>query len=122
MSFIKIYPLEEAATLRDADFGQGQPARCNAVRQFSAIELYLNIHEIAAFEECPLYLICEAETDALVNGIRLRLRNGGMWVLPDDAENEEERFVALLARAGRGEVVEMPYSPYLLELERKKQI
>ena len=123
MPFIKLYPLQETEAVRDEDFGRGNPARCLAVRRFDAREYYLNIQHIAAFEECPLYLICEAETDALVNGVRIRLAdgclNGGMIVVPDDPAENEPGFVEALQQAGRGEVAELGFSRYLRELEAK---
>lgn len=122
MSFLRIFPLKEIENVADEDFGNGNPARCLAQSRFGAREYYLNINDIAAFEECPLYLICKAETDALVNGIRIKLRSGEMMVLPDDPEKEEAGFINLLARAGQGEIVEMEYSHYMRELEDQKLI
>ncbi len=117
MPFIKIYPMQEIEGVSEASFGNGNPARCLAQGRFGAKELYLNIDEISAFEECPLYLISPVETDALVNGIRIRLRGGSMLVVADDPENDKERFLDLLGKATRGEIAEMEYSRYLLELE-----
>jgi hypothetical protein len=122
MSFIKLYPLVELEQVSDADFGKGNPARCHAQRRFGARECYLNVAQILAFEECPLYLICEAESDALVDGIRLKLVSGEMVVVPDDADNDEARFLSLLERASKGEPVEMPYSQYMQELEKQRLI
>ena len=122
MPFIKIHPLQETEAVRDEDFGRGNPARCLARRRFDTRELFLNIDQIAAFEECPLYLICEADPNALVNGIRIRLASGGMLVVPDDPEDDEPGFVEALGRASRGEIVELGYSRHLGELERKKLI
>jgi hypothetical protein len=45
-------------------------------------EYFLNVSEIEAFEECPSYLICKVETDALVNG----LCSGETIIVPDDAK------------------------------------
>lgn len=122
MSFIKIHPLQEIEAVRDEHFGMGNPARCLAVRRFDMRELYLNVNQIAAFEECPLYLICEADPNALVNGIRIRLASGGLLVVPDDPEDDEPNFLEALGRASRGEIVELGYSRHLAELERKKLI
>jgi hypothetical protein len=119
VSFIRIFPLQEIENASDEHFGKGQPARCHATDRFDARELYLNVNEIAAFEECPLYLISANETDALVNGIRIRLHSGARFVIPDDPEDEAASFLALLARAVRGEVVEMEFSRYLGELGKR---
>lgn len=118
MPFIRIFPLQETERVSLEDFGHGNPARCPVQPRFGAREYFLNVDEIAAFEECPLYLLSEVETDALVNGIRIRLRSGAMLVVPDDPEDAEDSFVNLLGRAARGEIVEMAYSRYLRELER----
>lgn len=67
MPFIRIFPLQEIEHAADEHFGKSQPARCHATDRFDALEFYLNVDEIAAFEECPLYLISEQETDALVS-------------------------------------------------------
>lgn len=122
MSFIKLYPLQEAARIDAENFGQGQPARCQAVPRFGAREITLNISQIAAFEECPLYLSCSAETDAVVNGIRIRLVDGSSFVVPDDPDTGEMGFLAALDQAARGELAEVPYSRYLRELQAKKLI
>lgn len=122
MSFIKIHPLQEIEAVRDEDFGRGNPARCHAVRRFGAKELLLNIYQIAAFEECPLYLICEADPNALVNGIRIRLAGGGLLVVADDPGEDESDFLTALGQACRGEIAEVAYSRHLRELERKKLI
>ncbi|ACL74242.1 hypothetical protein [Thioalkalivibrio sulfidiphilus] len=118
MSFIRIFPLQEIEHAADEHFGKSQPARCHATDRFDAREFYLNVDEIAAFEECPLYLISEQETDALVNGIRIRLRSGARFVIPDDPEDEEASFLALLGRALKGEIVEMEFSRYLGSLAK----
>lgn len=119
MSFIKLWPLEEAEHLREEDFGRGHPARCLAQRRFAARELYLNIQQIAAFGECPRYLSCTAEPNALVNGIRIRLVSGDMLVVAYDLEEDEPGFLTPLQRAAHGEVAESGYSRYLHELERQ---
>lgn len=121
MGFIKLYPLQEQEDNSDY-FGRGNPARCQAIGSYSAPEYYLNCDEIAAFEECPLYLISEAEPNALVNGLRVRLKSGQSFILADDPDEDGEAFVDLLARAMRGEVVEMPFSRYLAYLTRQKLI
>lgn len=118
MSFIRVFPLEEIENFSAAHFGLGHPARCAAIRHFGARELYLHVDEIAAFEECPLYLINAEETDALVNGVRLRLRSGATLVVADDPGEGGEPFLELIARASRGEVVHMDFSRYLRELDR----
>lgn len=120
MPFIKIYPLQEATRADAGSFGTGDPARCTAVRRFDAREYFLNIREIAAFEECPLYLSSPAEPNALVNGIRLRLTNGDILVVADDPAEDEPGFLELLQQAAAGKVAEMAYSSHLLELERKQ--
>lgn len=122
MPFIRIYPLHEMEAVRPEDFGLGNPARCLAVRRFSTREVYLNISQIVAYEECPLYLICDAEPNGLVNGVRLRLADGAMLVVPDDPEDDEPGFVAALEQAAAGRIAELGYSRYLAELERKKLI
>mgnify|MGYP005835342995 CR=1 FL=1 len=119
MPFIKLWPLDESEHVREEDFGLGHPARCQAQRRFAARELYLNIQQIAAFEECPLYLSCTAEPNALVNGIRIRLVSGETLVVADDPEEDEPGFIAALQRAAHGEVAEPGYSRYLRELERQ---
>jgi hypothetical protein len=119
MPFIKLYPLRETEAVRDEDLGRGHPARCPAERRFGAREYYLNVDRIAAFEECPLYLVCAAETDALVNGVRLRLADGATLVVADDPEEGEPGFLAALAQANREGFAEMGYSAYLSEIERR---
>ena len=122
MSFIKLYPLPEMEAMRDEDFGMGHPARCRALRRFGARELFLNVGRIVAFEECPLYLVSEADPNALVNGIRLRLADGSQWVVADDPEEGEPGFLELLARACGGEIVELGFSSHLRGLERQQLI
>lgn len=122
MPFIRIFPLQETEARRPEDFGLGHPARCRAERRFGAREFWLAIGQIAAWEECPLYLICDAEPNGLVNGIRIRLADGGMLVVPDDPEDGEPGFAAALELAAGGRIAELGYSRYLAELERKKLI
>lgn len=122
MPFIRIFPLQETEAVRPEDFGRANPARCTAVRRADARELWLGLGQIAAYEECPLYLICDAEPNGLVNGIRVRLADGGTLVVADDPEDDEPGFVAALERAAAGHVAEMGYSRYLGELTRKKPI
>lgn len=122
MPFIRLYPLQEIQPLRAEDFGQGNPARCHAVPRFGARELWLNLNQIAAFEECPLYLVCEAEPNGLVNGIRLRLSDGSMLVVADDPGEDEPGFMAVLEQAASGRMSEMGYSCYLDELSLRKLI
>ncbi len=122
MPFIRIFPLQETEAVRPEDFGQGNPARCHAVRRFGSREYWLAISQIVAYEECPLYLICDAEPNGLVNGVRIRLADGGMLVVPDDPEDDEPGFAAALEQAAGGQVAELGYSRYLAELERKKLI
>lgn len=121
MGFIKIYPLQEQEDNR-AHFGRGNPARCQAISSHVASEYYLNTDEIAAFEECPLYLSCAAEPNALVNGLRLRLKSGEWILLADDPDEENEVFLELLTRALQGEIVAMPFSRYLRQLTRQKLV
>ncbi|HRH80041.1 MAG TPA: hypothetical protein PLW81_03245 [Thiobacillaceae bacterium] len=118
MAFLKLYPLHETEHLGEQDFGRGHPARCIAIRQFDAREFYLNVDRIAAFEACPLYLICDAEPNGLVDGIRLRLVGGEILVVPDDPEDGQSGFVAALAQALREGVAEVGFSAYLRELAR----
>ena len=122
MPFIRLYPLQEIQPLRPQDFGNGNPARCHAVPRFGARELWLNLHQIVAYEECPLYLVCEAEPNGLVNGIRLRLADGTLLVVADDADDGEPGWVAALEQAASGRVAETAYSRYLGELTRRKLI
>lgn len=122
MPFIKLHPLQEIEQQGPEHFGHGHPARCRAVHRFDLPELYLNLAQIAAFEECPLYLITEADPNALVNGIRIRLTSGELLVVADDPEDEALGFVAAVQRASRGEIVELGYSRYLGELERQKRL
>lgn len=122
MPFIKLMPLQETEAVSAEDFGRGNPARCRAERRFSARELCLNLNQIAAFEECPLYLVCEAEPNGLVNGVRIRLVDGSMLVVADDPEDGELGFAAALERAAGGRIAEMGYSRYLAELARKNLI
>ncbi|WP_018953975.1 hypothetical protein [Thioalkalivibrio sulfidiphilus] len=58
----------------------------------------------------------------LVNGIRIRLRSGARFVIPDDPEDEEASFLALLGRALKGEIVEMEFSRYLGSLAKPKSL
>lgn len=122
MPFIRIFPLQETEAVRPEDFGRGNPARCRAERRFGAREYWLAVSQIVAWEECPLYLVCDAEPNGLVNGIRLRLADGGMLVVPDDPEDDELGFIAALEQAAGGRVAELGYSRYLAELARKKLI
>lgn len=122
MPFIRVFPLQEIEPILPEHFGLGHPARCRAERRFGAREIGLHINQIAAYEECPLYLVCEAEPNGLINGIRLRLVDGAIWVLADDPEEGEPGFVAALELALSGRIAEMGYSSYLIELERKKLI
>ncbi|WP_324779021.1 hypothetical protein [Thiobacillus sedimenti] len=122
MPFIRIFPLQETEAVRPEDFGRGNPARCHAERRIDAREIWLALGQIAAWEECPLYLICAAEPNGLVNGIRIRLADGGTLVVPDDPEDEELGFAAALEQAAGGRIAEMGYSRYLGELTRAKLI
>lgn len=122
MPFIRIFPLQETEAVRPEDFGRGNPARCRALRRSDARELCLGLSQIVAYEECPLYLICEAEPNGLVNGIRIRLADGSMLVVPDDPEDGDLGFAAALEQAAGGRIGEMGYSRYLGELTRKKLI
>ena len=122
MPFIRIFPLQTVETIRPEDFGRGSPARCRAERRFDAREFSLALSHIVAYEECPLYLVSEAEPNALVNGIRIRLADGGMLVAADDPEDDELGFAAALEQAASGCIAELGYSRYLAELERKKLI
>jgi hypothetical protein len=122
MPFIRLFPLQETVALRPEDFGQGNPARCRAEGRFNARELWLNLGQIAAYEECPLYLVCDAEPNGLVNGIRIRLVDGSMLVVADDPEDGALGFAAALEQAAGGRIAETGYSRYLGELARKKLI
>lgn len=122
MPFIRIFPLHETEAVRPEDFGRGNPARCHALRRSDAREIWLALGQIVAYEECPLYLICEAEPNALVNGIRMRLADGGMLIVADDPEDDALGFAAAVEQAASGQIVEMGYSRYLGELTRKKLI
>ena len=122
MPFIRIFPLLETEAVRPEDFGRGNPARCVAERRFGAREFFLNISQIVAYEECPLYLICDAEPNGLVNGVRIRLADGAMLVVPDDPQEDEPGFAVALEQAASGRIAELGYSRYLAELERKKLI
>ena len=122
MPFIRIFPLHETEAIRPEDFGLGNPARCVAERRFGAREFWLNISQIVAYEECPLYLICDAEPNGLVNGVRIRLGDGATLVVPDDPEDGEPGFATALEQAAGGRIAELGYSRYLAELEGKKLI
>ena len=122
MPFIRIFPLLEMEAVRPEDFGRGNPARCRAERRFGAREFWLSLSQIAAYEECPLYLVCDAEPNGLVNGVRIRLADGSMVVVPDDPEDDEPGFAAALEQAASGRIAEMGYSRYLGELTQKKLI
>lgn len=122
MPFIRIFPLQETEAVRPEDFGRGNPARCHAVRRTDAREIWLALGHIVAWEECPLYLICDAEPNALVNGIRIRLADGAMLVVPDDPEDDEPGFVTALEQAASGRIAELGYSRYLAEPARQKLI
>lgn len=122
MPFIRIFPLQETEAVRPEDFGRGNPARCRALRRSDAREIWLALAHIAAWEECPLYLICDAEPNGLVNGVRVRLADGGMLVVADDPEDDELGFAAALEQAAGGRIAEMGYSRYLGELARQKLI
>jgi hypothetical protein len=122
MPFIRIFPLQETEAVRPEDFGLGNPARCRAERRFGTREFWLALSQIVAYEECPLYLICDTEPNGLVNGVRIRLANGGMLVVPDDPEDNEPGFAAALEQAAGGRIAELGYSRYLAELEREKLI
>lgn len=118
MPFIQVYPLEEMGGFDPTHLGLGHPARCRATTYFAACSVAVAVHAIAAYEECPLYLVSSAEDNALVNGIRLRLLSGEVLVLADDPEDEADAFVHLLERAAGGKVVAMPFSRYLRRLEK----
>lgn len=122
MPFIRIFPLQETEAVRPQDFGLGNPARCRAERRFASREFWLNISRIVAYEECPLYLICDAEPNGLVNGVRIRLADDSMVVVPDDPEDDELGFAAALEQAAGGRIAELGYSRYLGELERNQLI
>jgi hypothetical protein len=122
MPFIRIFPLQETEAVRPEDFGRGNPARCRAERRFGAREFWLALGQIAAWEECPLYLVCDAEPNGLVNGVRIRLADGGTLVVADDPDDDALGFVAALEQAAGGHIAEMGYSRYLGELARNKLI
>ncbi len=122
MSFIKVYPLVETENNGGENFGRSIPARCLVEPSFSAREYYLHVDQIVAFEECQLSLICDAQTDEQISGIRLQLHSGDTIIVPDDPEDEEANFIDLLERASQGEIVEMAYSRYLRELEEQNLI
>lgn len=123
MAFIQLHPLDEQGRFDPAHLGQGHSARCRAVSELDAAELYVSVNEIAAFEEeCPLYLVSKAEDNAVVNGIRMLLRSGRCLVVADDPQDEADGFLALLARAAAGEPVHLPHSRHLEELARKRLI
>jgi hypothetical protein len=89
-------------------------ARCPATRRFNAREFWLKLDQIAAYEECPLYLVCDAEPNGLVDG--------SLLVVADDPEDDALGFAAALEQAAGGHIAEMGYSRYLGELARKKLI
>lgn len=122
MPFIKIHPLQETEAVRPEYFGRGNPARCQAERRSTLREIFLNLNQIAAFEECPLYLSCDADPNALVNGIRLRLVTGEMLIVTDDPEDDAPSFHEALSRASHGEIVELGHARHLRELEQQKLI
>lgn len=122
MPLIRVFPLRETESVRPEDFGHSNPARCRAERRFGAREFWLALGQIAAFEECPLYLVCDDEPNGLVNGIRIRLADGGLLVVADDPEDGALGFAAALEQAAGGRIAEMGYSRYLGELARKKLI
>ena len=116
MGFIRIYPLKEITELPLEAFGRGEPARCQPEYGMGMADYYLGVQHIVAFEECPLYVVSEADPNALINGVRIRLADNTIVVIPDDAENEAGRFQTLLRRALQGEIVEMEHSTYIAEL------
>lgn len=67
-----------------------------------------------------LYLVCDAEPNGLINGIRLRLADGSILVVPDDPAENALGFAAALEQAADGRIAEMGYSRYLQELEQNK--
>jgi len=117
MPFIRLFPLQEA--VRPQDFGLGNPACCRAERGFGAREFWLAISQIAAFEECPLCLVCDAEPKDLVNGVRIRLADDCLLVA-DDPKDDAPGFATALERAARGRIAEMGHSRYLEELARNR--
>lgn len=121
MSFMRIFPFDEITDFDPAELGQGDPARCKAIDEWDAREFYLNVHEIAGFEECPLYLVSPEDPNALVNGIRVVMRSGRGFVLADDPPEPSAAFIALLQRAMSGEVVEMPFPTYLKDLVAERR-
>ena len=122
MPFIRLHPLKEIETIPPEHFGLGHPARCRAERRFGAREICININQIAAYEECPLYLVCEAEPNGLINGVRIRLVDDSFWVVADDPVDEEASFAIALRQAAGGQLAEVGYSRYLTDLERRKLI
>lgn len=119
MGFIKLYPLVEIEPVPASRFGFGEPARCRAEPRFGTREYALHVDRIAAFEECPLYILSRNENNALIDGIRLQLVTGECLIVPDDNQEPGQGFADLLRRACAGEIVEMPYSVYLRQLERE---
>jgi hypothetical protein len=120
MSFIRIYPFDEVTDFDPANLGQGDPARCQAVDEWDAREFFLNVHEIAGFEECPLYLVSPEDPNALVNGIRVVVRSGRSFLVADDPEDPEDSFLSLVQRSAQGEVTYMPFPRYLKSLKSRK--
>ena len=113
MGFIRIYPLKETTQSAPEIFGKGEPARCYPDSGPGAQDYYLNTFAVAAFEEIPLYLVFENDPNNLTDGIRIRLYDNSMLVIPDDAENPENKFVSLLEKAVGGATVEMEKSAAL---------
>lgn len=122
MPFIRLFPLQETLVTQPEILGRGIPARCQAENRFDIREIWLNLSQIAAYEECPLYLVCAAEPNGLVNGIRIRLADGSLLIVADDPEDGEMGFAAALEQAAGGRIAEMGYSSYLSELSRLKLI
>jgi len=121
MPFVRFLPLQETEAMRPEDFGRGNPARCRAERRFGAREIRLNLNQIAAYEECPLYLICDADPNGLVDGVRIRLIDGSLLVVPDDPVEDELGFAAALEQAASGPVPELGY-PLLLAMRESKSL